>query len=221
MVYTALTNRVLQFIYKAHEGAVDRAGLPYVYHPLAVAADMKDEDSTVVALLHDVIEDTDYTVEDIEALGVSDEAIAALKLLTHDKEVPYMDYVEKIKQNPLAARVKIADLKHNSDLTRLSNITPADKARVEKYKKAQKILRAALPKKTLTPLPVEEESEERFVALCQRVYEAMKEGDGTMSVSLLQRKFGIGYIRSWNVLERLQKQGLITRDKKTLKWIIV
>ncbi len=220
MVYTTLTNAVLKFIYKAHEGAVDRAGLPYVYHPLTVAATMDDEDSTVVALLHDVLEDTSYTLEDIKGLGVSEKAIEALQLLTHDKDEPYMDYIQRIKSNPLAAKVKLADLKHNSDLSRLTEITPKDKERVKKYKEAQKILKVALPKKEKAPKVVRLETDEEFVAFCKNVYEEAKK-KGTISISFIQRRFCVGYLRAGKTLEWLEKNRFICRSEGSLIWTIL
>ncbi len=140
MVYTPLINKVLKFIYKAHDGAADRSGVPYVFHPFSVAQSLERENEVLLALLHDVVEDTDYTFDDIRALGVPEEVVEALKLLTHDKNVPYLDYVREVKKNPLARAVKLADLRHNSDLSRLEVVTEKDFARREKYQKAQEIL---------------------------------------------------------------------------------
>ena len=101
---------------------------------------MDDEYSTVVALLHDVVEDTAYTFEDLSNLGFPSEVIKALTYLTHDKDADYLDYVKRIKENAIATKVKIADLKHNSDMTRLDNPSEFDYQRAEKYKKALAIL---------------------------------------------------------------------------------
>lgn len=126
---------------KAHEGQVDKAGMPYIQHPAYVASLVKDDRAKAVAWLHDVVEDTDVTFEDLSALGIEDDIIAALRLLTHDKSVPYMEYIEGIKSNELARTVKLADLSHNSDLSRLPEVTEKDLQRVEKYKEAMRILR--------------------------------------------------------------------------------
>ena len=120
MIYTELTKKALAFCYEAHAGQYDKVGLPYVFHPLHLAEEMTDEASTVVALLHDVMEDTHYTREDLEAMGFGGEIMEALLLLTHDPSVPYMDYVAALKSNPIARAVKLADLRHNSDLSRMS-----------------------------------------------------------------------------------------------------
>ena len=133
----------MKLCYKAHHGQVDKSGLPYVHHPLHLAEQMDDEDSTIVALLHDVVEDTDYTLNDIKGMDFGNTVFEALTLLTHDPEVPYMDYIKKIASNPLATKVKLADLSHNSDITRLNHEpTEEDIKRVEKYKRAREILEA-------------------------------------------------------------------------------
>ena len=140
MVYTPLTKRAILFAFDAHRGQYDKSGLPYITHPLHVAESMESEDECVVALLHDVLEDTDITVEDLTRIGISDRQIAALKLLCHDDSVPYLEYVQSIRVDQIARKVKLADLHHNSDLTRLNVITTQDIERVEKYKQAIEIL---------------------------------------------------------------------------------
>ncbi len=142
MIYSKLINKVLKFVYKAHEGAVDQGGIPYVFHPLAVAEQMDDENSTLLALLHDVVEDTNYTFDDIKELGVSDQVIEALRLMTRNKTEFYFDYIDRIKTNPLATKVKLADLKHNSDLTRTDEVNEYDFMRLKKYNKAVEVLKA-------------------------------------------------------------------------------
>ncbi|MEN6635810.1 MAG: GTP pyrophosphokinase [Clostridiaceae bacterium] len=140
MVYTPLTKRAILFAFDAHRGQYDKSGLPYITHPLHVAESMESEDECVVALLHDVLEDTDITIEDLTRIGITDRQIAALKLLCHDDSVPYLEYVQAIRGDQIARKVKLADLHHNSDLTRLSVITTQDIERVEKYKQAIEIL---------------------------------------------------------------------------------
>ena len=120
----------------ANKGQVDKAGVEYINHPLKVASLVYNEKEKIVALLHDTIEDTYITEQHLIDYGFSNEIIEAVKVLTHSKDVPYMDYIQKIKGNKLARKVKIADLTHNSDLTRLKNITEKDRKRCEKYKKA-------------------------------------------------------------------------------------
>lgn len=119
MIYTKMTKKALIICYNAHLNQVDKAGMPYVFHPFHLAEQMNTEEETCVALLHDVIEDTDYTFEDLVNEGFNQNIINALKVLTHNDNTPYMEYIHKIKQNQIARKVKLADLRHNSDLSRL------------------------------------------------------------------------------------------------------
>lgn len=140
MLYTELTKKAMKLCFAAHKDQVDKSGMPYVFHPFHVAEQMTDELSTVTALLHDVVEDTPYTLEDLRSMGFPEPVLAALALLTHGEDVPYLDYVAQIKANPIARAVKLADLRHNSDLSRLSQVDAAALERVEKYKKAMEML---------------------------------------------------------------------------------
>ena len=142
MLYTELTKKALNLCFEAHKEQIDKSGVPYVFHPYHLAEQMEDEKSVCAALLHDVAEDTDYTFDDMLAMGFSPETVDALRLLTHSKEVPYMDYIENIKSNPIAKAVKLADLKHNSDLSRFAgcSITVYDLKQNEKYQKAIELL---------------------------------------------------------------------------------
>lgn len=143
MIYTALTKKALSLCFEAHKDQVDKSGLPYVFHPFHLAMEMTDELSTVVALLHDVIEDTDYTLQDLEKMGFPPAVLEAISLMTHREGVPYMEYVATIKTNPLARIVKMADLRHNSNIARVDNPTEKDYARVEKYRRAMALLEQA------------------------------------------------------------------------------
>ena len=140
MIYTELTKKAMGIAFEAHREQVDKSGLPYIYHPIHLAEQMTDEITTCVALLHDVVEDTDITFEQLEQAGFPQEVMAALRLMTHDDTVPYMDYVRTLRENPAAAAVKRADLRHNSDLTRLDTVDEAARERVKKYAEALRIL---------------------------------------------------------------------------------
>ena len=140
MIYTKMTKLALKLCFEAHKSQEDKSGMPYVFHPFHLAEQMTDEDTTTVALLHDVIEDTDRTLDDLRALGFSRQVIDAVALMTHKEGVPYMDYVAKIKQNPIARAVKLADLRHNSDMSRLDEITPYAAERAKKYAAAIRLL---------------------------------------------------------------------------------
>ena len=141
MLYTPMTKKAMQLCYRAHRDQVDKSGIPYVFHPIHLAEQMTDEDTTVVALLHDVVEDTHYTLEDLASMGFSRQVLDAIGLMTHADGVPYMDYVAKIKENPIARAVKLADLRHNSDLTRLDTVDDKAKARAQKYAQAIALLK--------------------------------------------------------------------------------
>lgn len=136
MIYTELTRKAMKIAYEAHKDQTDKSGVPYIFHPIHVAEQMTDEMTTCVALLHDVVEDTDITFEQLMGTGFPNEVISALRLLTHDKSVPYSEYIEGIKGNPIATAVKLADLKHNSDPARLQIIDDNAKQRMEKYRAA-------------------------------------------------------------------------------------
>ena len=141
MVYTELTKKAMKICFSAHKDQTDKSGLPYVFHPFHLAESMDDEFSCALALLHDVVEDSDTTIDDIRKMGFPDEITEALSLLTHERSVPYMEYVRKISENPLARKVKIADLTHNSDLTRMDTVDEYALRRNEKYALALKFLR--------------------------------------------------------------------------------
>lgn len=126
-------------MFKAHKGQKDKGGGAYFLHPLRVSLNIKDKRAKVIGLIHDVIEDSDkYKLSDFNFLD--EEQVEALKTLTHDKSVPYFDYIDKIKKNPLARKVTLSDLKDNMNLKRLKEITEKDRERFAKYEKARKIL---------------------------------------------------------------------------------
>lgn len=136
MIYTQKTKMALKLCFEAHKNQTDKSGIPYVFHPFHLAEQMKDEATTIAALLHDVIEDTDYTMADLEKMGFPADVLEALELLTHNDDTPYMEYVAKIKDNPIAKAVKLADLGHNSDLSRLDVVDEKALKRREKYRQA-------------------------------------------------------------------------------------
>ncbi len=140
MLYTALTKKAMQICFDAHKEQKDKSGLPYVFHPFHLAEQMTGEEAVCTALLHDVVEDSSYTLDDLAAMGFPKAVLDAVALMTHDPEVPYMDYVAAIGQNPIARAVKLADLRHNSDLTRLETVTDRDRQRAEKYEAAIALL---------------------------------------------------------------------------------
>lgn len=154
MLYTPLTKKAMKFAFRAHAGQLDKSGIPYIHHPLHVAESMETEDETCAALLHDVMEDCGVTEGELRDLGLSECAIGALRMLTHDPAVPYLDYVRAMRDArddasadalhrdtaAVACKVKRADLEHNSQLSRLDEVTDADLQRVAKYRQAMAVL---------------------------------------------------------------------------------
>ena len=140
MLYTPLTKKALKLCFEAHKEQTDKSGLPYVFHPFHLAEQMPDENTTVTALLHDVVEDTQYTLDDLRELDFPEAVLDAVALMTHDESVPYLAYVANMKSNPIARTVKLADLRHNSDLSRLDEADAAALKRVEKYRRAMALL---------------------------------------------------------------------------------
>lgn len=142
MIYTPLTNKAMKIAYNAHQGQLDYNGVPYIYHPMHLAEQMDDEISCCVALLHDTVEDTSVSLEDLRKefpASVTD----AVALLTHEDGTVYFDYVRAIKANPVAKKVKLADLAHNSDQSRCIG-SDLSEEKLEywnnKYRKAKEIL---------------------------------------------------------------------------------
>ena len=143
MIYTNLTKAAMNIATDAHHGQLDHGGYPYIHHPLHLAEQMPDEYTVCAALLHDVVEDTSVTLEDLASVFPS-EVVAAVALLTHSEDTDYFEYIAAIHQNPIARAVKIADLNHNSDPSRLE-ITEKNRdfilRHAEKYRKALEMLK--------------------------------------------------------------------------------
>ncbi len=136
MIYTEKTKKALKLCFQAHKDQVDKSGIPYAFHPFHLADQMQTEETVIVALLHDVMEDTEISAEMLSKEGFGGPILEALLLLTHQKGVDYMDYVRAIKPNPIAKAVKLADLRHNSDVSRLDVIDEKALKRKERYEEA-------------------------------------------------------------------------------------
>lgn len=134
----ALYRRAEEIAVQAHAGQVDKGGNPYISHPLAVAAGVQGYELKIVALLHDVLEDSSVTAQDLLTEGFPPELVEAICVLTHNKEdsMSYQDYIFLVKENPIARAVKISDITHNLDLSRIPNPTARDYKRCRKYEKA-------------------------------------------------------------------------------------
>lgn len=130
-----MVNIALEIATNAHKGQKDLGGRDYIEHPKAVANLLETDEEKTVGYLHDVLEDTSITEEDLVTMGISSEIVSVIKILTKKRGEPYTEYIERVKENELARKVKIADLHHNMDLSRISNPTKRDFERLEKYKK--------------------------------------------------------------------------------------
>lgn len=142
MIYTPMTMKAMKIAYQAHHGQLDYNGIPYIFHPVHLAEQMQDEITCTVALLHDTIEDTSVTLDELKK-EFPPEVTDAVALLTHDENEDYFDYVRRIKDHPVAKRVKLADLNHNSDQSRCigSDLSPERLAYWrDKYSEARRIL---------------------------------------------------------------------------------
>ncbi len=136
MIYTPMTRKAMALAYEAHHGQTDKSGVPYIFHPARVAACFTNEAVVCVAWLHDVLEDSDFTIDDLRLAGFGAVICDALLLLTHDKQVPYMDYIAAIERNPIAKAVKMADLRDNMDINRLPAVDGNTQTRLETYRAA-------------------------------------------------------------------------------------
>ena len=142
MIYTPLTCKAMHIAYSAHHGQLDKSGAPYIFHPIHLAEQMDDEFSCCAALLHDVVEDTSVTLDDLRR-DFPEEVVEAVRLLTHEKDVPDLEYLTAIKTNPIALKVKLADNAHNADQSRCCGIEVSDEQKARwrvKYATARAIL---------------------------------------------------------------------------------
>ena len=132
--------KALLYAAKKHKGQKDKGGKPYIFHPLYVSLHCKGHEERIVGLLHDVIEDTDASAEDLTKAGFSRKIIDAVLLLSKPDSEDYLEYIKRIKGNHIAAEVKRNDLAHNMNLKRLKTVTAKDHQRVQKYKQALLLL---------------------------------------------------------------------------------
>ena len=132
--------RAIELAVQNHKGQKDKAGKPYILHPLRLMMSVDTDEEKIVAVMHDIVEDTEISLDDLRKKGFSDEILSAIECVTKKDEENYDSFIERIAQNPLAIKVKLADLEDNMDLTRLSKVTEKDLERVEKYKLAKQQL---------------------------------------------------------------------------------
>ena len=132
--------RAIELAIKHHKGQVDKAGQPYILHPLRLMMSVDKNDEKIVAVMHDIVEDTEITLNDLQNEGFTKKVIDAIECVTKRKGEDYESFIDRISQNSLATKVKLADLEDNMDLSRLSEVTDKDLERLEKYKKAKERL---------------------------------------------------------------------------------
>ena len=139
-----LLERAIEIAVHAHKGQTDKAGTPYILHPLRVMLAMHAEQEMIVAVLHDVVEDTDWTIESLHDEGFSKEVLQAIACVSRKEEESYDQFITRIERNPLARTVKIADLEDNLKIGRLSFLTEKDFNRLKKYQEALKQLQGEI-----------------------------------------------------------------------------
>ncbi len=136
----ATLEKAIQIAVNAHQGQKDKAGVPYILHPLRLMLNMASDSARIVAVLHDVLEDTSVTADQLRAAGFSDEVIAAIECLTRGEGESYEDFIQRAKDSPLARRVKLADIEDNMNIRRIRHITDQDLHRLERYHRAWQAL---------------------------------------------------------------------------------
>lgn len=132
-----LLSKAIQIATKAHEGTVDKGGNPYILHPLRVMVQLDDNTSRIVAVLHDTVEDTDITFDNLRKEGFTEEIIKGIDSVSRRNNETYTDFIKRCKKNPIGRKVKLADIKDNSDITRIPNPSQKDYERLEKYNRAR------------------------------------------------------------------------------------
>ena len=125
---------------RAHRGQKDKAGAPYLLHPLRMMLRMETEAAMMAAVLHDVVEDTEWTLERLREAGFNEEVLEAVDCLTHREGESYQEFVERVGTNPIARQVKIADLEDNMNVRRMNQLGPKELERMEKYHRAWRVL---------------------------------------------------------------------------------
>ena len=128
-----LLTKAIELAKKAHEGQIDKGGSPYIGHPFRVTNQFEDEEEKIVGILHDAVEDSDLTLEDLVTAGFSDRVIAAVDAITKREGEEIDNYLNRVMNNPIALKVKIVDMTDNMDLSRITNITEKDRARIRNY----------------------------------------------------------------------------------------
>ena len=135
--------KAIQIAVEAHAGTKDKGGKEYILHPISVMMRVETEEEKIVAILHDVVEDTDWTFDALRKEGFSETVIEALETVTkYSEEENYDDFIQRSLKNDIGRKVKIADLRENLDVTRIGELYPKDIERINKYKRALQTLKA-------------------------------------------------------------------------------
>jgi len=134
----ATIGRAIEIAVEAHKGQKDKAGMPYVLHPLRLMFKMESNNEKIAALLHDVVEDSDWALDDLKKEGFNSDVIEAVSLLTRDEKDSYDEFIQKAVSNPISKNVKIADINDNLDLNRIDKISDKDYIRIKKYHRVLK-----------------------------------------------------------------------------------
>ena len=140
MTNVATVEDAVSIAARAHRGQKDKAGAPYLLHPLRMMLRMETEAAMMAAVLHDVVEDTEWTIERLREAGFSEEVLEAVDCLTHREGESYQEFVERVRTNRIARQVKIADLEDNMNIRRINQLAPKDLERMEKYHRAWRVL---------------------------------------------------------------------------------
>lgn len=135
-----MLERAIEIAVEAHKGQVDKAGEIYILHPMRVMLYGKTREEKICGILHDVLEDTEITAEQLREEGFDPKILEALQCVTRTDQESYEEFIQRISMNPLAVRVKLADLEDNMDMSRISSPGPEDRKRLEKYRKAKAVL---------------------------------------------------------------------------------
>ena len=133
----ATLEQAIELAVKHHKGQYDKGGKPYILHPLRLMMSVDTDDEKIVAVMHDLVEDTHITIAYLRTAGFSEKVLSALDCVTNRDNEDYESFIERIAQNPLATKVKLADLEDNMDLSRISEPSKKDYKRIEKYKRAK------------------------------------------------------------------------------------
>ncbi|GIZ15507.1 phosphohydrolase [Capnocytophaga catalasegens] len=137
-----MINKALNIAIEAHKGQTDKAGMPYIFHLLRVSEKGQTETEKICGLLHDIVEDTEWTFDKLKQEGFSDKIVSVIKCITKRNGEIYMDFIKRVSKNPIATRIKINDLEDNMDIKRLSFLTEKDLERLNKYIRAYHFLKS-------------------------------------------------------------------------------